>query len=222
MMKLTTVILISLWLVNVADADEYKHMRMADWKVLVAERASNDKAALGKLESTLKELNGIFPPRFLPVLHRVPIQLEGQKQEHGTRVTGYYQPSPMVIANGVARPTGPGKVHLMSDSDCGNKILLVHELSHAAQNLTVGYDNPRIKKAYQAVVEKKLYPTTPYLMTNDKEFFAEMSVVYLWRLHYFPHDRATLKKHDPATFKVMEDFWGKPPIQKKQGGKKGN
>ena len=192
--------------------EEGKSTKMARWNV--SADAQVDRAQLDTLKSTLGELNAIFPSKRLPVIQRVPIQVHGdgnsQKQKFGKRVTGFYQPSPVVITNGVAKSTGVGKVHILSSRDCGNKILLVHELSHAAMYLTIGDDNVRVKKAYQEIVKKQLYEKDCFLMTNHEEYFAEMSVVYLYGLHYFPHDRETLRKHDPTTFKLMEDFWGPP------------
>ncbi len=193
-MDKTLLLLLALCSTGLLNAGE-SNSKMAGWTVSAA---TLNESQLGILESTLKDLNDIFPPKALAILHqRISIQVDGNEQrpKSGVIKTGYYD--------------GVGAVHLVSSRDCGNKILLVHELSHASQKLAIGMDNVRVKQAYQEVVEKNLYPKTAYLTTNHKEYFAEMSVVYLFRLHYFPHDRETLSKHDPTSYKLMEDFWGK-------------
>src|SRR5262249_49731457 len=48
---------------------------------------------------------------------------------------------------------------------------------------------------------------------NSHEFFAELTCAYLDRLGYYPHTRADLKKHDPATFKLMESVWGAAAVK---------
>ena len=214
MKKLLGIVL--LFLVDSTNAEEQTHAkRMAGWSVSADSRV--EKEQLNTLEATLKEINSLVPPRMLPGLQRVPIHVEGEdhSKKTGTFMTGVYEAPGTLVVNGVAKPNGVGRIRIASSRDCGNKILLVHELSHAAQALTIGSDNMQVKKAYQEVVAKKLYPMPPakdsYLMTSHSEYFAEMSVVYLMKLHYFPHDRETLKKHDPISYKLMEKFWGKPP-----------
>jgi len=55
-----------------------------------------------------------------------------------------------------------------------------------------------------------------YACTNSKEFFAELSVAFLWdrdeTTEYnrtYPFNRAQLKLHDPATYHVLKREWQK-------------
>jgi hypothetical protein len=48
-----------------------------------------------------------------------------------------------------------------------------------------------------------------YALTDQKEFFAEMSESYFGMNDFFPFDRRELKREEPEIFKVLEDVWGK-------------
>ncbi len=85
--------------------------------------------------------------------------------------------------------------------------LLLHEFAHAVHDQLFGFDHAGIKAAYEQAMERKLYEKDFYAATNPREFFAELSCTYLDRLHYYPHNRDELKKHDPVTFKTMESVW---------------
>ena len=107
---------------------------------------------------------------------------------------------------------------------------LLHELCHAyhCKLLPDGFDNSVIREAYKAAMSKGLYdavavhgpqghsgqPQKAYACANPMEFFAELSVAYLYgRDHktefnkWYPHNRAQLKKHDMDTYRVLESAW---------------
>lgn len=56
-------------------------------------------------------------------------------------------------------------------------------------------------------------PTKAYACANCMEFFAELSVAFLWAADateynkWFPHNRAQLERHDPDTFAVLQSLW---------------
>ena len=88
------------------------------------------------------------------------------------------------------------------------RCVLLHEFAHAVHDQLLGRDNAPIKAAYAQGMERKLYDQkTHYAATNAVEFFAELTCCYLDRLPYYPNTRDDLKKHDPATFKLMETVW---------------
>ncbi|MCE9530455.1 MAG: hypothetical protein K8T89_04890 [Planctomycetes bacterium] len=87
--------------------------------------------------------------------------------------------------------------------------VFLHEFAHAFHDLVLGYENQAIKDAFRQAMERKLYEKSTYLTTNEKEFFAELTCAYLDSLHQFPHNREELKKHDPASFKMLESMWGR-------------
>ncbi len=53
-----------------------------------------------------------------------------------------------------------------------------------------------------------------YACTNCMEFFAELSVAYLWTLDesteynkWFPFNRSQLQRHDPASCQMLQKYW---------------
>ena len=49
-----------------------------------------------------------------------------------------------------------------------------------------------------------------YGLTDQKEFFAEMSEAYFGRNDFYPFDAEELKKAEPELFELLEEIWGKP------------
>src|SRR5262249_32284797 len=103
------------------------------------------------------------------------------------------------------------------------RIVILHELSHAVHDCFVQYSNPQVKAAYQQAMERKLYDEVEdqfgrkirgYAAANEREYFAELSCAYLDKLHYQPFTRDGLKTFDPNGYKLMEAVWGKPYVAK--------
>lgn len=108
--------------------------------------------------------------------------------------------------------------------------LILHELMHCVHNRygIGGYDCDIIQNAYNQAMEDNLYDCVAvhgpqgkngskikaYACANCMEFFAELSVAYLWNIDsiteynkWFPHNRAQLKEHDIRTYEALEFFW---------------
>jgi len=113
--------------------------------------------------------------------------------------------------------------------------LLAHEFSHAYHDKFCysGFDNAVINEAYNVTMRKKLYDNVrvhgpqglaadgvtsitakAYACADCKEFFAELSVAYLYALDahteynkWFPFNRAQLETYDRESFSVIESMW---------------
>jgi len=63
--------------------------------------------------------------------------------------------------------------------------------------------------------EKALYieghPRRHYGLTNQKEFFAEMTEAYFGMNDFYPFNRGELKTKEPEVYALMEEIWGKLP-----------
>lgn len=118
--------------------------------------------------------------------------------------------------------------HVSSRKNWGVGGILVHELAHAYHNKHCpnGFDNDDVRNAYTLAMENKLYdcvnvhgkqglngPQKAYACTNCMEFFAELSVAYLWQADateynkWFPHNHSQLRDHDPDSFAVIDRMW---------------
>ena len=110
--------------------------------------------------------------------------------------------------------------------------VLVHELSHAYHDkfCKEGYDNTEVAQAYQSAMVQGKYncvsvhgsqgkngPVKAYACANRMEFFAELSVAFMWKddpvteyNKWFPFNCSQLAEHDPATLRVLEKLWNEP------------
>ena len=96
----------------------------------------------------------------------------------------------------------------------------LHELAHAYHDQVLGFENPKIKAAWKAFVDsghgnETLYikgkTTKHYALTNQMEFFAEMTESYFGQNDFFPFNRAELKREEPELFELLVKIWGPLP-----------
>lgn len=100
--------------------------------------------------------------------------------------------------------------------------MVLHELAHAYHDRVLGFDDPRIRAAYDAAVRsgryERVYRRTTrghgverhYALTNPMEFFAESTEAYFGENDFYPFDRAQLQAFDPGAEALMEAVWGEP------------
>jgi hypothetical protein len=191
------------------DADEYK------------------RAPTEVLEFELKNITKVMPKKIADTMRAgVPVWVDWDVKEplsngRAGYAAGVYMgthPKPILIGKEAIYVSGVRIFRMDSimgryknDTDLPPDNLLLHEFVHAAHDLAIGFEHGPIKEAYRQALERKLYDKDLYVATNDKEFFAELSCTYLAETaRYFPRTRDELKRHDPATYKMMEAVWGKP------------
>lgn len=97
---------------------------------------------------------------------------------------------------------------------------VIHELAHAYHDQVLGFEHAAIKELWQQAVDAKRYESvlhidgdkrTHYALTDQKEFFAEMSEAYLGLNDFYPFHRADLKQDNPPLYKLLQSIWGKTP-----------
>ncbi|AFV00860.1 hypothetical protein [Simiduia agarivorans] len=93
----------------------------------------------------------------------------------------------------------------------------IHELAHAFNH----YHWRRLSRAQKAAFENTLANkryldlaaeggrrvAKAYALTNQKEYFAELSVLFFAHHHAFPYDRPGLERYDPEGYALMERAW---------------
>src|SRR5581483_8552683 len=104
-------------------------------------------------------------------------------------------------------------VHLPRASELTGRFLvnqqpmaILHELSHAYHDQVLGFDEPRIKAAwtrfkdsgkYEKVLHVSGRELRHYALTNQMEFFAEMTEAFFGTNDFYPFVRGELKKELP-------------------------
>lgn len=199
------------------------------WTVRVDDRLldpANDelrRTALRFLEFRLADIKIVVPPDRVKKLQAVTIQLD---LTHGKLGPMQYHPSAgWLKANGYSTKLAKC-VHLPRAADLATKRntneqpwVILHELAHAYHDQVLGFDNPRVREAFEAYRksgrgEKTLLyngrRVKHYALTNPQEFFAEMTEAYFGVNDFFPFTRAELLETEPAIHELMADVWTRP------------
>ena len=96
-------------------------------------------------------------------------------------------------------------------------LAVLHELSHAYHDQVLGFDESRIKQAWKHFVDSGKYKSVlhingrqreHYALTNQMEFFAEMTETYFGMNDFYPFNSAELQRDEPEIYKLLQDVWG--------------
>ncbi len=180
------------------------------------------KSPLEVLKLELKMLGQILNKRALAKVQTLPFWVEWDETPEGTNTGGgtviaYYLSSDLRMT----RIRGEHPLRAKTITVCNlksltrlhqpgidsGKCILLHEVAHAVHDQLIGFDNPEINLAFTQAMNRKLYQPGLYMTSSAREFFAELTCAYLDRLDHFPRNRGDLKKHDPATYKILERIW---------------
>jgi hypothetical protein len=180
--------------------------------------------ALKLLTARLVGITAVVPEKSLEKLREVPIQLD---LTHGALRNMQYHPSA-----GWLKDHGYGEslaqcVHLPDASyfispfeNHRQPWAVLHELAHAYHDRVLGFDEPRILAAWKKFRDSGRYKsvlTSPggerehYALTDQKEFFAEMTESYFGANDFYPFVAGELKQAEPEIFALLRDIWGPLP-----------
>lgn len=184
--------------------------------------------ALRFLEGKLSDIKVVVPEDKLKKLQSVVIVLD---LSHGNLGPMQYHPSAgWLKANGYSTDLAKC-VHLPRAADLPTRRniteqpwVILHELAHAYHDQVLGFDEPRIKEAYEKFKrsgrgEKALLHNGKrvkhYALTNQMEFFAEMTEAYFGVNDFFPFNRAELKEAEPEIYELLTTVWESPVRKEK-------
>ena len=185
---------------------------------LLAARSELGSNALAVLVAHLRGITNVVPPRACEALQRVPIWL-GLNDGHAP--CAEYHPSRDWLAEhgynpDKARCVEVGNARRFIDWSPKQPMMILHELAHAYHDQVLGFENERIRAAYERARKSGRYDAVArnngrteraYALTDDHEYFAEISEAYFGTNDYYPFTRAELKRHDPEMFEILEEVW---------------
>jgi hypothetical protein len=200
------------------------------WKVSVDDRLlTGSKSELGTLaltylEGDLGHIASALAPEKLEKLRSVRIVVD---LTHGDLRPMQYHPSAdWLRGHGYAEELARC-VHIPRANDYTaprhrheQPWCVLHELAHAYHDQVLSFEEPRILAAWKQYKEsgrgeKVLHiaghRTRHYALTDQKEFFAEMTESYLGMNDFFPFNYAELKDAEPEICALLEETWGKLP-----------
>ncbi len=204
-------------------------VKVEGWTVRVDDRLflpANEelrKKALRFLESKLFEITVVVPADRLEKLRAVKIVLD---LTHGKLGPMQYHPSSgWLLANGYSADLVkcvhlPRAVDVVTARNIREQPwVFLHELSHAYHDQVLGFENPKVKEAYENFKKSGrgdkalLYNGSRvkhYGLTNQMEFFAEMTEAYFGSNDFFPFNRAELKESEPEIYALLTEIWSSP------------
>ena len=186
--------------------------------------------ALQLLGMRLADIRLVVAPDRLKKLEEVPIWLD---RTHGRLTSMQYHPnSGWLVEHGYSAslakcvhiPNAGGFAeprHQQRQPWC-----VLHELAHAYHDRVLGFDEPRIKAAWQQAKDSGRYDavllidgrtTRHYALTDQKEFFAEMSESYFGMNDFYPFNRAELARENPELYRLLREVWGPVPDPPREG-----
>ena len=202
------------------------------WKVRIDDRllAADDGDAhtriLKSLESRLSDINAVVGEPQLTKLKEVTIVVD---QSHGSLVPMQYHPDA-----GWLKENGydPELVHCVHIPVAAALIqlrqinvqpwCLLHELAHAYHDQVLGFDEARVLAAYRKFkasghgdncLQITGQRVPHYGLTDQKEFFSEMTEAYFGTNDFFPFNRGELMEAEPEIHQLMESIWAPKPTK---------
>lgn len=194
-----------------------------DPKMLEGEHAEEGGRALKMLAGHLQRIAILMPEDRLDKMRTLELWIEYDHPEINVE-PGPYHPGVAWLTERGYDPRLAKKVHITRAASLLERHQLVkhpavilHELAHSYHDQILGFDDPRIKAAYDKAMEAGLYDKVllyngklvrAYAATDEKEYFAEGTEAYFYRNDFYPFVKAELKQHDPVLYDLMVEIWG--------------
>jgi hypothetical protein len=192
-----------------------------DDRLLAAPHEELGARILKSLERRLCDIVTVVNEPALSKLRGVTIVVD---LSHGKLVPMQYHPSADWLENNGYSPDLARCVHIPAAKELLDPRqtnvqpwCVLHELAHAYHDQVLGFEEPRILGAYRKFKasgrgDKALLITGErvrhYGLTDQKEFFAEMTEAYFGTNDFFPFNRGELREAEPEVHRLMADIWG--------------
>ena len=204
---------------------KYATTRVAGWTVRVNRALLTTQATLGSnalalLAVKLREVTNTVPPRAGAALQRVPIWL-GVDDGHAP-CAEYHPSKDWLVHNGYnpdkAKCVEIGSAQKFIEWTPRQPMMLLHELAHAYHDQVLGFDDARIRLAFENAKSARRYENVErnngrteraYALTDHKEYFAETSEAFFGTNDFYPFTREDLRKHDRGMDKLLEEVWAR-------------
>jgi hypothetical protein len=195
-----------------------------DDRLLKGDGAGPGGRALTLLDARLAAITFAVPEPALAKLQAVTIELD--LDYGGLNSMQYHPGAEWLKENGYSESLAkcvhiPATARFLSPFD--NRRMpwaILHELSHAYHDQVLGFEEPRIAAAWEKFRESGKYKSVltsygtlreHYGLTNQKEFFAEMTEAYFGSNDFYPFVAGELQRDEPEIYALMAEIWGPLP-----------
>ena len=195
-----------------------------DDRLLRGEDAATGEQALKLLNARLFAITMVVPEKALERLRSITIQLD---RDYGELRIMQYHPNPGWLKGRGYSEALAKCVHIPSAKQFLSRFenhrmpwVVLHELAHGYHDQVLGFDEPRIRAAWEKFRSSGKYTavlTTPghtrehYGLMDAKEFFAEMTEAYFGSNDFYPFVAGELKQAEPEVFTLLAEIWGALP-----------
>lgn len=205
---------------------EYERERIAGFTVLMNRRvlAQPDltSAVRAELGRQLLAVSRVLPSTRLADIQSVKVWVELDAKSNGA---AEFHPSERWLRGHGYNPDKVGGVEVSNArnflrwSQTDQPCMLLHELAHAYHFRVLGEGHAGIARAFKQAVDQRRYAEVEhvsgkkrraYALTNEKEYFAELTEAYFGKNDFYPFVRSELQSHDPIGYKLLQEVWGKP------------
>jgi hypothetical protein len=197
-----------------------------DDRLLKGEGAAKGEQALKLLEARLVAITVVVPEKSLAKLRSITIEMD--LDYGGLNSMQYHPDADWLKTNGYSEKLAkcvhiPEVEDFLSPSENHRMPWVVlHELAHGFHDQFVGFEDPKViavwKKfcdsgKYKSVLTSQGAMREHYGLTDQKEFFAEMTEAYFGSNDFYPFVTGELKQAEPETFALLAEIWGPLPAR---------
>lgn len=195
-----------------------------DDRLLSGENAARGTLAVQLLSARLLTITMVVREPALTRLRNVVIQID---QTHGALHNMQYHPNAAWLKENGYSESLVKCVHIPDAAYFCSPFqnhrqpwAVLHELAHAYHDQVLGFEEPRIKAAwikfkdsgrYESVLTSQGGKQKHYALTNQKEFFAEMTEAYFGSNDFYPFVAGELQSAEPELFALLAEIWGPLP-----------
>ena len=203
-----------------------------DDRLLQGEHAATGERALKVLNAKLVDMTTVIPEKALVGLRKINIELD---LDYADLTSMQYHPGAGWLKNSGYSVSVAKCVHIPNAEDFLSPYenhrmpwVVLHELSHGYHDQILGFDEPRVKAAwikfrdsgkYKNILTNRWGMAEHYGMTNQMEFFAEMTESYFGSNDFYPFVPGELQQAEPEIFALMGEIWGPLPQSKPRKAK---
>ena len=195
-----------------------------DDRLLHGDGAAPGERALKLLTARLVAITIVVPEKSLTKLRAITIELD---LNYGDLTAMQYHPDAgWLKENGYSEKLAKC-VHIPEVEDFLSPYenhrmpwVVLHELAHGFHDQTIGFDDARVTAVwkkfcqsgrYKSVLTRPGHLREHYGLTDQKEFFAEMTECYFGSNDFYPFVTGELKQAEPEIFQLLAEIWGPLP-----------
>lgn len=200
---------------------QYESRSIEGWSVMIQKRLLQDDHSEGQqairlVRRQLQQIKDLLADDVVQDLQTIEIWMDDDPRNQ----IHYHPERRWLVANGFnpdrAKAVDIGRVDQLIKIQHAQPFVLLHELAHAYHDQILGFDDERIRDAYEHAKETGNYESVlhvsgrdvkHYALTNHKEYFAECTESFLGTNDYFPFVAAEFRRHDPKMYKLLSEIW---------------